>query len=296
MLKDVFEEFLSSTSHLGQLRPSTLKAYRLELAKASNDEAFQITLSDLTLGVLEAWISRPPASPSTQGRSAATFSTFFDWAIRHELCLRNPLDSRAPIRSLHRLPRPIPQQGERNKLDAAIAAAPMPHRILFTILRETGMRVGEVIDLRIGDVTLDPGREALRIREAKNHTERMVILGPNATPRTLRALRAYLKALPSHEAYEPLFRSNRGTKLSYDAVHYQWEQLCTRTGLLDSSGGSLYTIHQLRHTHGSELLAQGQRIEIVQRVLGHRDIRSTLAYAELTDAQVRAALERTDNR
>jgi hypothetical protein len=43
---------------------------------------------------------------------------------------------------------------------------------------------------------------------------------------------------------------------------------------------------------GSELIAQGQRIEIVQRVLGHRDIRSTLGYAELQEAQVRAALER----
>ena len=52
-----------------------------------------------------------------------------------------------------------------------------------------------------------------------------------------------------------------------------------------------YTIHQLRHTRGSELIAQGQRVEIVQRVLGHRDIRSTLGYAELNEAQVRAALE-----
>ena len=51
--------------------------------------------------------------------------------------------------------------------------------------------------------------------------------------------------------------------------------------------------HQLRHTRGSELIAQGQRVEIVQRVLGHRDIRSTLGYAELQDAQVRAALEGT---
>jgi site-specific recombinase XerD len=39
-------------------------------------------------------------------------------------------------------------------------------------------------------------------------------------------------------------------------------------------------------------MAQGQRVEIVQRVLGHRDIRSTLVHAELQEAQVRAALER----
>ena len=44
----------------------------------------------------------------------------------------------------------------------------------------------------------------------------------------------------------------------------------------DATGAPRYTPHQLRHTRGTELLAQGQRVEIVQRVLGHRDIRSTL--------------------
>jgi integrase/recombinase XerD len=57
------------------------------------------------------------------------------------------------------------------------------------------------------------------------------------------------------------------------------------------AGNPRYTLHQLRHTRGSELLAQGQPIEIVQRVLGHRDIRSTLLYAELNEDEVRAALE-----
>jgi site-specific recombinase XerD len=42
----------------------------------------------------------------------------------------------------------------------------------------------------------------------------------------------------------------------------------------------------------ANLIAQGQRVEVVQRVLGHRDIRSTLGYAELQETQVRAALER----
>ena len=75
-------------------------------------------------------------------------------------------------------------------------------------------------------------------------------------------------------------------------MHYQWAKLCAAAGLLDATGAPRYTPHQLRHTRGSELIAEGQRIEIVQRVLGHRDIRSTLGYAELQETQIRAALER----
>lgn len=91
--------------------------------------------------------------------------------------------------------------------------------------------------------------------------------------------------------FRRFFASNRGTAVSYDALHYQWAGICTAAGLVDEAGAPRYTLHQLRHTRGSALIAQGQRVEIVQRVLGHRDIRSTLGYAELQEAQVRAALE-----
>jgi integrase/recombinase XerD len=168
--------------------------------------------------------------------------------------------------------------------------APQPFRLIFTILRETGMRVGEVLALDVGDVVLARGREGLRIRAPKNGNERIAFLGSDFTPRSLRGLRAWLKTVHGQPPYTPLFCSNRGTRLTYAAIHYQWEQLCQRAGLLEADGTLRYTIHQLRHTRGSELVQQGQRLEIVQRVLGHCDIRSTQGYAELDDGQVREAL------
>jgi site-specific recombinase XerD len=109
---------------------------------------------------------------------------------------------------------------------------------------------------------------------------------PHRTPRTLRGLRSTRRALArTPAAHEILFHSTRGTRVSYDAVPYQCAKLCAVVGLVDADGAPRHTPHQLRHTHGSERLAQGQRIEIVQRVLGHRDIRSTLGYAELQETQ-----------
>lgn len=80
--------------------------------------------------------------------------------------------------------------------------------------------------------------------------------------------------------------------MTYDGTHYRWVKLCLKAGLVNESGKHRFTIHQLRHTRGTELVAQGQPIEIVQRVLGHRDIRSTLGYADVNESQVRTALER----
>lgn len=295
-LADCFDAFLADAAHLARLRPRTVRAYRYELAAATADPRFAGPLDALRLADLEAWIARPPAAPSTVGRRAATFARFFAWAVRHGHCARDPLAGRAPTRARRSLPRPIRDAGERDALAAAIAAAPPPYRLIFTLLRETGMRAGEALALRWGDVTLDAGREALRVREPKGGAERVVVLGPTATPRTVRGLRAWRNAHKAAGAHEPLFRSNRGTAVSYDALHYQWAKLCAAAGLVDAAGAPRYTPHQLRHTRGSELLAQGQRIEIIQRVLGHRDIRSTLGYAELQEAQVRAALEGGDAR
>ncbi len=286
-----YEGFLADATHLDHLRPNTLRAYRYELALAAIDGRFALALDALSLADLEAWIGRDAATPSTIGRRTATFRRFFTWAVRHGHCTRDPLIGFRPPRARQQLPRPIRAAAEQQALDAAIATAPQPYRLILIILRETGMRAGEVLGLRHGDVLLDTGREALRVREPKNGTERMVVLGPTATPRALRGLRAYCKPLRAAAPEEILFRSNRGTAVSYDALHYQWVQICAAAGLVQADGHPQYTLHQLRHTRGSELIAQGQPVEIVQRVLGHKDIRSTFGYADLAEAQVRAALE-----
>jgi integrase/recombinase XerD len=291
-LASTFQQFLDDMANLSQLRASTRRAYGYELKAASLDPAFHKPLDQISLTDLEDWISRAAPAPSTLGRRAAAFSSFFQWAVRHDYCPHNPLQGRAPIRAPRRLPRPIRHQSAQTALDAAIAAAPQPYRLIFTLLRETGMRVGEVLNLRRGDVSLDAGREGLHVRDSKTNTERIVILGATATPKSLRGLRAHLKALSAREPHALLFPSNRGTRISYDAAHYQWHRVCTAAGFVDAAGKPLYTLHQLRHTRGSELMAQGYSIEIVQRVLGHKDIRSTLGYAELNDTQVRAALEK----
>jgi site-specific recombinase XerD len=83
-LPQAYESFLADTAHLDHLRPHTLRAYRYELALAAADPRLAGDLAALSLADLEAWIARPPASPSTVGRRAATFRRFFAWAVRHD--------------------------------------------------------------------------------------------------------------------------------------------------------------------------------------------------------------------
>ncbi|NJL33926.1 MAG: site-specific integrase [Chloroflexaceae bacterium] len=60
--------------------------------------------------------------------------------------------------------------------------------------------------------------------------------------------------------------------------------------LTDAHGKARYTLHQLRHTRATELLEAGLRLEDVQRVLGHKSIKSTQVYAAISDTVLRERL------
>jgi integrase/recombinase XerD len=244
------------------------------------------------LADVEAFLISRLESKATTNRRIASLRQFFRWAQRQGYRADNPVDLVEAKRDDEKLPRPI-KRSDLPALDKAIAAAPQPYRLIFTILRETGMRADEVLGLNVGDVILDRGREGLLIREAKNNHQRMVVLTADVMPKTVSGLRAFLRAFGNDATPGlPLFCSNRGTRVAYDTLHYQWVQLCMAANLVDQLNGEArhrYTIHQLRHTVASELI-KAYPEHIVSRMLGHRDPRSTRRYAEVNEDQVRAVL------
>ncbi|NNJ12982.1 tyrosine-type recombinase/integrase [Chloroflexales bacterium ZM16-3] len=288
-ISTLLNEYILTLRHKGRTA-ATIKAYACDLRAAA--EAFPQDISAIPRAALEAWLAEVPTA-STQARKLASLRTFFAWCLARELITGDPtlgLEARSATR---RLPRPVKGDGDRSILDAAIAGYPtVAYRLMFTLLREAGMRVGEVLALNVGDVNLAPGQEGLHVRDPKNRVERVVILGPNSTEQSMRLLRRHLKALgPDMPPTHPLFCSNRKTRVRYTTVVWHWNKLCAGAGLRDPDGTPRYTIHQLRHTAATELLEAGHQIETVQRRLGHRDIRTTMGYAEVSDAAVRAALE-----
>ncbi|NJM06841.1 tyrosine-type recombinase/integrase, partial [Candidatus Gracilibacteria bacterium] len=169
-------------------------------------------------------------------------------------------------------------------LDAAIASAGQPYRLIFTMLREIGVRTDEVLNLNVSDVMLEPGREVLLVRDSKSGDKRIVVLTPDAMPRSLRGLRSWMRDIGEElPPNTPLFRSSRGNRASYDTLHRRWVQVCKSAHLVDLVDGKeqpRYTLHHLRHTAAAELIATYPE-QVVRRILGHRDPRSTRRYVQI---------------
>ncbi len=143
--------------------------------------------------------------------------------------------------------------------------------MILTLLR-TGMRIGELLSLRVNDVDLT--EQTVKIYQGeKNSIGRVVYLSDDACA----ALSLWLQERNPRKSY--LFYGHRGP-LGYTSSRQRFIDYLDKAGL----AGKGYTLHCLRHTFATDLLNAGMRLECLQQLLGHSKIEVTRIYARLTDA------------
>ncbi|MBA2680780.1 MAG: tyrosine-type recombinase/integrase [Ktedonobacteraceae bacterium] len=227
-------------------------------------------------------------SAATRRRRSSTLCAFYHWLIRHGVVEINPMERLDSIEQVEREPRPLPPETV-TKILRAIPASNLRDRTLFTLLYETGIRVGEALGLLATEVDLSTDDEKIRVF-GKGRRERTVML--TAAPESVRLLRRHLKQ--SHITSGSVFRGDpryggSPLPLEYSVAHYAWQKYCR-------SAEVQATIHQLRHSRASQLLQAGVPVTTVRKQLGHRNIKSTLLYAEVDQATIKQDLLRYQRR
>jgi len=143
--------------------------------------------------------------------------------------------------------------------------------MILTLLR-TGMRIGELLSLRVNDVDLTE-RTVKIYQGEKNSIGRVVYLSEDACS----VLNLWFQERNPSKSY--LFYGLRGP-LGYTATSNRFKHYLQRAALADKG----YTLHCLRHTFATDLLNAGMRLECLQQLLGHSKIEVTRIYARLSDA------------
>jgi len=176
-----------------------------------------------------------------------------------------------------REPSKLPEILTREELTRLFSRAIRPnHRTLLLTAYAAGLRVSEVVALQVSDI--DAERGVLRVRQGKGARDRTTLL----SPRLLEALRAYWR----HERPEPwLFpsRDRRGHLCAGAAKHLYAK--AKQRAEIEKAGG----LHTLRHTFATHLLDAGVNLHTLQRLLGHKSLRSTTRYLHLVRPAEEAA-------
>jgi len=164
-------------------------------------------------------------------------------------------------------------------------------RLLFMLLRDTGMRVGEALGLRHEDV--DVAGRVVSVRPRVNANGARAKSAERDVPAPAALVRLYADylhgeygALDSDYVFVNLFSGRRGEALRYSGVYDLVRRLRRRTGIG-------FGPHSFRHTYATELLRRGVPAEVVQLLLGHASYATTVdTYAHLKVEDARLALER----
>lgn len=284
-LKDSFEAYLRLERSLS---PNTAQAYLVDTTHLLEFlEEKQLLLTDVEendLHNLLATLRDIGISPRSQARMIAGIRSFFKFLRIEGYLLTDP----AELLESPQLPRHLPDVLSVEEIDAMIAAIPpdkdesLRNEAIIETLYGSGLRVSELIDLRISRISLS---DRLMIVEGKGSKQRMVPMSPASVD----LIKAYLpqrnriNIKPSGR--DILFLNRRGAPLSRVMVFYIIRDLAAMAGIQKT-----VSPHTMRHSFATHLLEGGANLRAIQEMLGHESISTTEIYLHLDRSRLRREL------
>jgi site-specific recombinase XerD len=147
------------------------------------------------------------------------------------------------------------------------------HKILISLAYGAGLRVSEVVGLKVRDVDLED--LTVHIKQAKGNKDRISII-PEGLVNDLKNLVA------GKADNDSVFMSERGGKLTTRTAQKAFENALRKSGIKKDA-----TFHSLRHSFATHLLENGTDVRYVQELLGHQNIRSTQRYTQVTNPKLK---------
>lgn len=225
------------------------------------------------------------AAPSTINQRLVALSRFFLWASGRGIAAINPTAEIPGIKLTARQPKGLSKSNVRRLLRAVHSSGRPRDIALIEVMLGTGIRVGELIDLRVGDVRLRDRSGSLVVREGKHGSFREIPL----THEVRVALSRYLEEHPHRdEPGEPLWFSGHGPLRNRSGVLRILTKYAEQAGV-----DQPVSPHRLRHTFATRYLkANPDDLRGLAALLGHSSLDTVMIYTEPTLEDLAGRMER----
>ncbi len=274
------------------LSDHSVEAYLRDLDKLSSwllltqqpKDPSAITLNDLQAFI--QWIVEMNLSPTSQARIISGIKSFYRYCLLEKICHSDPSSLLDAPKLKRRLPdilsfeeiESIIEQIDRSKPEG------MRNRAILETLYSCGLRVSELVGLRISQLYLDVG--FIRV-VGKGNKERLVPIGKEAS----KHIRLYKDQVRVHQPVKPgsedvLFLNQRGTGLSRVMIFLMIKDLVQKAGIR-----KIVSPHSFRHSFATHLIEGGADLRAVQEMLGHESITTTEIYTHLDREFLRRTLD-----
>ena len=274
LAKDYVEQYLRH-QYRRNCKANTLKQSATTLAQFLSFFAGKgnIVLEQLTREDLEAFVEdlqdrgMKPTTVNTRLRGVYAFLRYL--ILEYKVVSWELMERKIRLKLPDRLPRAIDAQ----HIQQLLAVIDNPRdRALILILLRTGMRIGELLNCKVGDVDLAE-QKILIYQSDKTCAGRAVYYSDDAH----QALLAWLK--DRDPLKQPLFYGWGANPLGYEAARSILQKCLQKAGLHHNG----YSLHCLRHTYATDLLNARMPLECLRVLLGHSNLEITRRYARLSD-------------
>lgn len=277
--KALIARFLDAIWMERGLSENTLGAYRADLfALQQRLNANSVSLVNAgRADVMDyiAWRVEGGAKPRSTARQLSSFRRFYRYLLREGLISDDPTANIA----MPKIGRALPQSLTEEEVDSLLAAPnvtePLGHRdrAMLEVLYATGVRVSELINLKMSQINLNQG--VLRII-GKGDRERLIPLGDEAQDWIREFIEGPRIEILLERQTDYLFPTRRGDRMTRQAFWHIIKRYAKKAGVAKK-----LSPHTVRHAFATHLLNNGADLRVVQLLLGHSDVSTTQIYTHV---------------
>ncbi|MEA2604057.1 MAG: integrase/recombinase XerD [Acidobacteriota bacterium] len=284
------DRYLESLAVERGLSQNTVSGYRLDLmrlgewlAKRGGNDLLGATPADLSAHMRD--LQQKGLSPRSSARALSALRGFYENQVTLGERKDNPAVNLLPPKLWKPLPKVLTEEEVESLLAAPDVATPLGlrDRAMFEMLYAAGLRVSELVGLKLSQLRLDAG---FLIAFGKGSKERVVPVGEQAEDWTRRYLSEVRPSL-AHGRHQEVFLNRHGETMSRSGF---W-RIIKAHGLKAGIRAPL-SPHVLRHSFATHLLEHGADLRVVQSLLGHTDISTTQIYTHIHQARLKSLYDK----
>ena len=267
------------------LSNNTVKAYEADISSffqwLDNEDLKYKNLQENHINQYISFLFQRKMRSSSVNRKISSIKSFYIFLVKRNFVKNSPLNDLVTPKQEKYLPESMSEAEVDKLLNSPDVSNKIENRdkAMIEMLYATGMRISELVNLKITDV--DMKRCVVKVF-GKGSKERLVPFGETA----LDSLRSYLNEREQSSSKE-IFLSNRGKKMTRVAFWQRVKIYLIRENLKNS-----ISPHTLRHAFATHLLNRGADLRSVQLLLGHSDLSTTQIYTHIAKQRLSDVLKK----
>lgn len=284
MTQDI-QNFIQYLHQEKQTSENTEVSYARDLKKMEQYLSAQgiVDASEVTVTALNSYVlflEKEGRKPATISRSIASMKAFYHYMEKERLIATDPSERLKAPKIEKKMPVILTPEEVTRLLEQPGGNSPKELRdaAMLELLYATGIRVSELISLKLSDVNL--AMEYLNC--ADGHKERIIPFGSIAKNALARYLEQGRPKLIEDEAGDWLFTNCSGQAMSRQGFWKLIKSYGRKAGI-----EAEITPHMLRHSFAAHMVSNGADLKSVQEMLGHSDISTTQVYAQIGQKRMR---------